>query len=108
MRRALAVHTRMEFLFRHLDGHQPNGVWWSYFFKPMAEAEDAENTMRRTDAEAIKGIMAAYTRKERAEWFAKKIQVPGRGHGEDEERLHQVDDPRHRAQLGERSTTATR
>jgi hypothetical protein len=79
MRRALAVHTRMEFLFRHLDGHQPNGVWWSYFFKPMAEAEDAENTMRRTDAEAIKGIMAAYTRKERAEWFAKKIQVPGVG-----------------------------
>lgn len=75
LRRVAAEHTRLEFLFRHLDGHQANGPLWSYFFKPLVEAENAENTLRAEDAAALKEIMGAYTRKERAEWFTKRIHV---------------------------------
>jgi hypothetical protein len=34
-----AVHTKMEFLLRKLDGGKVNGIWWNYFFKPIADAE---------------------------------------------------------------------
>lgn len=76
LKRGIAEHTRMEFLFRALDGQAPRGVVWQYFFKPMAEAENHENAMRRADAAALATIFSAYSRRERARWFTDKIYLP--------------------------------
>src|SRR5690606_5159313 len=34
LKRAAAEHTKMEFLFRALDGSKAGGVVWQYLFKP--------------------------------------------------------------------------
>jgi hypothetical protein len=73
---AIAAHTRMEFLFEHLDGGKAQGPVWEHLFKPMADAENHENEMvHRTSAELAK-VFEAYPRSERATWFYKKIFVP--------------------------------
>lgn len=64
LRRAVAEHTRMEFLFHLLDGNQAGGVVWQYLFKPFADAENLENQYRRNDAEALRSIFSVYTRGE--------------------------------------------
>lgn len=76
MKRLAAEHTKMEFLFRALDGSKAGGVVWQYLFKPFVVAENAENEMRRKDAESLKAIFSSYTAKERARWFTQKIYIP--------------------------------
>lgn len=75
-KRGLAEHTRMEFLFDFLDGFQGLGVVWQYLFKPFADAETAENEYRAKDAAAMRDIFSAYSEKERADWFTKKVYIP--------------------------------
>lgn len=72
----IATHTRMEFLFRWFDGNKPSGTMWEYFFKPMADAENVENDLRRNTSVALKEIFSAYKRGERADWFTKRIFIP--------------------------------
>lgn len=76
LKKNIADHTRMEFLFEHLGGNNPHGVVWEYFFKPVADAENVENEMRRKNADALNNIFGAYSKKERAEWFTKRFFIP--------------------------------
>lgn len=71
--RGVAEHTRMEFLFRALDGGKRNGPIWSLFFKPMADADVAESDMGKNDLAAMTQMMSEYSKRERAEWFTRKV-----------------------------------
>lgn len=71
-----ATHTKMEFLFEHLDGEKANGSVWQYLFKPFVDAENAENTMMRDVSVNMREIFSAYTQKERADWLIKKQYIP--------------------------------
>lgn len=73
----VAAHTKMEFLFNHLDGHEMQGPTWQHLFKPFADAESQENLYRREVVSKLKDIFSVYPRNERATWFWKKISVPG-------------------------------
>lgn len=76
-RRGVAELTRMEFLFRLLDGgaaHR-NGPVWRHLFKPFADAEAKENTMQRANAERIAAIFGVYTPAERRQWY-RRLDVP--------------------------------
>lgn len=75
VRRTIAEHTRMEFLFEWLDGNAPQGPVWQALFKPMAEAENTENTMHRANTEALHRIFSGYSRIERAAWFTKRVHI---------------------------------
>jgi hypothetical protein len=69
MKKVMASHTRMEFLFEFLDGGNAHGPFWSMLFQPFVEAENAETEMAKKDMEALSKIFSVYTRKERAAWF---------------------------------------
>lgn len=69
---AHAEHTKMEFLFRLLDGLKDNGVVWRTLFAPMARAEDAEIEMRNASAQRIAAIFSAYSNDERARMFTRR------------------------------------
>lgn len=71
--KGIAQHTRMEFLFDFLDGYAGTGPVWNALFKPFADAETAENAMRKNDAAAMKDIWAAYSPAERRALFTKKV-----------------------------------
>lgn len=64
-----AESTKMEFLFRLLDGLQDNGPVWRHLFRPIAEAEAAELEMSQLAAERLEKLFSVYTRKERARLF---------------------------------------
>lgn len=72
----IAQHTKMEFLFEHLDGGNPLGSAWHNLFEGFANAEDSENSMRRDSAQALRQIFEKYPKSERALWYAKKIYIP--------------------------------
>lgn len=73
---AVGEHTRMEFFFDFLGGYKGRGVTWEYMFKPMADAENDENDMRRATADDMREVFKEYTKKERAKWFTVKMRVP--------------------------------
>jgi hypothetical protein len=77
MKRVIASHTKMEFLFEWLDGNKDNGPVWSALFKPMADAEGAEETMMRAATTNLKSIFSEYSTAERADWFWKRMHVDG-------------------------------
>lgn len=74
--KGVAQHTRMEFLFDFLDGYAGTGPVWNALFKPFADAELAENAMRKADAAAMKDIWAAYSTGERRALFTKRVFLP--------------------------------
>lgn len=73
--KAHAEHTKMEFLFRLLDGLKDNGIVWRTLFFPLARAEDEEQVMRNASAERIGAIFGVYTNSERAAMFGKRVLV---------------------------------
>lgn len=74
-----AAHTKMEFLFEWLDGNKSLGPVWRLLFKPLADAEAAENAMLRDAVLKLDEIFSTYPRAERALWFYNKIDVPQLG-----------------------------
>ena len=71
-----AAHTKMEFLFRELDGDKPMGPIWTRLFLPFAEAEDAENKMMTDATKRLTAIFGRYSKKERRKLLTEKIYVP--------------------------------
>lgn len=70
-----AAHTKMEFLFRYLDGGEVGPVWEA-LFKPLADAEGAEQVMMREATQRLREIFGVYSRKERALMHLTRIHVP--------------------------------
>lgn len=70
-----AAHTKMEFLFRFLDGGEV-GATWEALFQPLAAAESAEQVMMREATQRLREIFGAYSRKERALMHLTRIHVP--------------------------------
>ncbi len=74
----LASHTKMEFLFEQLDGHKNLGTVWTNLFKPLADAEIAEQElMTNTTKKLNDAFKKRYTRVERAKWYVDKVHVEG-------------------------------
>ncbi len=71
-----AEHTKMEFLFRKLDGWDALGESWNTLFEPFVDAQDAEQLMMQDIAEKYNNIFSEYTRIEMARWRVTKIFVP--------------------------------
>jgi hypothetical protein len=72
-----AWHLPPEFLFRWLDGDQPLGVVWDAFFRPMADAESAENTMLKEADAQMKALEAMVPESRKREFWDKEVTVPG-------------------------------
>lgn len=75
MRRAMAEHTKLEFLFSWLDGEKDLGPVWQRLFKPLADAENQEQTMQREAREKLHEIFHRYTAKERWQMYHHKVFV---------------------------------
>ena len=71
-----AVHTKIEALCLTLDGDKP-GMTWEYIYKPITEAEDAQNNRFKAARDALRGenLFGAYSRKELADMGRKKVFV---------------------------------
>lgn len=76
MKRLSAEHTKMEFLFNWLDGEKETGPIWRALFKPLADAETAEQTRMRDARQAMHQIFDKYTKAERAGWALNKTFIP--------------------------------
>lgn len=74
-----AWHTKMEFLFEQLDGYKVNGPVWNALFKPIADAEVAEQQLNEKFTKKLNEILSVYTSKERGQWRTKKVHLPGIG-----------------------------
>jgi predicted ABC-type ATPase/DNA-binding NarL/FixJ family response regulator len=75
LRRAHAEMTRMEFLFRYLDGKH-NGPLWRTLWAPFARAADSESIKMREATTRMEAIWSRYSGKERAQMFQKRISMP--------------------------------
>lgn len=71
-----AEHTKLEFLFRKLDGWEGLGEAWSQLFKPMVDAENAEHEMMKDVAKQFNVIFGKYGTIERSKWRLTKTFVP--------------------------------
>lgn len=60
-----AVHTKVEALCLALDGDKPGPVW-EYIYRPITEAEDAQNIRFKAARDALRGakLFGAYSRQE--------------------------------------------
>jgi len=76
-RKAVAAHTKMEFLFEHLDGLKSNGPVWQHLFKPIADAEDVEHRLAHEAAKKMHEIFGQYSLEERARWYYNRVRVQG-------------------------------
>lgn len=84
---AHAWHTKPEFLFRWLDGDAEVGPVWQAMFKPLADAESVEQQMQEKATKELQRILGAYTREERAKWYAEKHYVHQVGQSIDKARM---------------------
>lgn len=75
---ANAVHTKIEFLLKKLDGSDSLGPWWTYFFKPLSDAENERAAKLKAATERIQGekLFGRYSARERGRMFSKKILIP--------------------------------
>lgn len=70
-----AAHTKMEFLFRYLDGTE-TGVVWQNLFKPLADAEHAENALIKEASKRMNKLFNAYERKEKVMMHITRTHIP--------------------------------
>jgi predicted phage tail protein len=75
MRRWNAALTRMEFLFRYLDGTH-NGKVWRTLFLPFAKAADTESAYQHRVAAQLSNLWDRYSPSERAMMFKTRITIP--------------------------------
>lgn len=71
-----AWRTKMEFMFRFLDGGQYHGPAWETFFKPMNDAEDFKTARMRVSADQINEIFKDYSKSERAKFYSRLTHIP--------------------------------
>lgn len=78
MREAHAEMTRMEFLFRYLDGGKANGPLWRALWLPFAKAADKESAMMHDATRALEQIWTdgGYSTRDRARLFKTRIAMP--------------------------------
>jgi hypothetical protein len=73
-----AKHTKMEFLFEQLDGHKNLGTTWTALFKPLADAEVAEQALMTQVTKKLNNAFKQHSnRLERAKWYIDKVHVDG-------------------------------
>lgn len=70
-----AEHTKMEFFFRKLDGEQDLGPVWNTVFKPLADAETAEQAYMERIIPELNKALNRYSRVERMKWNFQKAYV---------------------------------
>lgn len=75
MRRWNAALTRMEFLFRYIDG-QHNGKVWRTLFLPFTKAADIESAFQHRVAAQLTNLWDKYSPSERASMFKTRITIP--------------------------------
>lgn len=75
IRKAHAEMTRMEFLFKHLDG-KANGPIWQTLWAPLAAAADKETALMRRATTDMQAIWKRYERGELGRMFNKRIETP--------------------------------
>lgn len=63
--------TKMEFLFRALDGYKANGEVWQNLYSPLNDAHSDELGKMHDTTSNLDEIFNAYTKKERAQWYGK-------------------------------------
>lgn len=71
----VAYHTKMEFLFEYLDGYKAGGDVWKTLFRPLADAENAEQKLQGQYVEKTAAIFDRYTAKERSKWYTDKYNI---------------------------------
>lgn len=75
LRRWNAALTRMEFLFRYIDGTH-NGVLWRTLFLPFASAADKKSAYQHRVALQLTNLWDKYSPSERAMMFKTRITIP--------------------------------
>ncbi|WP_417793092.1 hypothetical protein [Terasakiella pusilla] len=70
-----AEHTKMEFFFRKLDGDQDLGPVWNAIFKPLADAETAEQAYMERIIPELNKALNRYSRVERMKWHFQKTYI---------------------------------
>ncbi|MEW8186631.1 MAG: hypothetical protein AB2794_16705, partial [Candidatus Thiodiazotropha endolucinida] len=73
--KADAVHRKAEFIFHEMDGNEHGGAWWRYLFKPIADAETAEQEKTEEAIAELNAIFNKFESKRRAAWHSNKIRV---------------------------------
>lgn len=71
----VAAHAKPEFIFEYLDGNESMGPAWQSLFKPLSDAENAENKMTGEAMERLTEIMGQFKEEQRAQWFTKKTYI---------------------------------
>lgn len=72
----VAAHAKPEFILEYLDGNQSMGPVWQALFKPLSDAENAENKMTGEAMERLTEIMGEFKEEQRAQWFVRKTYIP--------------------------------
>jgi hypothetical protein len=75
MREWHASLTKLEFLFRSIDG-QHNGILWNLLFRPFAEAADKESALSYRAATALEAAWKKYSDRERTGLWTTKASIP--------------------------------
>lgn len=75
LRRWNAALTRMEFLFRYIDGNH-NGELWRTLFMPFTQAADRESAYQHRVALQLSNLWDNYSPSERALMFKTRITIP--------------------------------
>jgi len=72
-----AVHKKLEFVFVALDGEKHGGAWWTYFYKPLADAVNQRDIRIKKENKSIRGIFDNYYSKlELQSMMIKKTEIP--------------------------------
>ncbi|MGE4424761.1 MAG: hypothetical protein AB7D39_20855 [Pseudodesulfovibrio sp.] len=74
----LAIHTKMEALFNAMDGEDARGPWWTYMFRPLAEAESAKAKRMGEERGRLRAVFAKRfpSMKAMSKWAHKKFRIP--------------------------------
>ncbi len=75
LRRWNAALTRMEFLFRYIDGKH-NGPVWNALFRPFTVAADKKSAYQHRVAMQLSNLWDQYSESERASMFKTRVSVP--------------------------------
>lgn len=71
-----AWRTKMEFLFRFMDGGNYHGPIWETFFKPMNEAENFKTSRMSQAVDSMNEVFKDYSKGDRAKFYSRLTHVP--------------------------------
>lgn len=78
LRKLLASHAKLEFIFERLDGFKLGPVW-DHLFRPLAEAQSAETVLQLEFSQKLGAILRRYSAAERYAMHRKRLDVPELG-----------------------------